>query len=67
MHFRLNARMGLSKTDRKDRMIVLIPQGVGVGRRRILITHKITLEDGPDADTMVQEKTEGCIKVVINP
>jgi len=32
-----------------------------------LITHKIKLEDGPDAYKMFQEKTDGCIKVVINP
>jgi threonine dehydrogenase-like Zn-dependent dehydrogenase len=32
-----------------------------------LITHKITLEDGPDAYKMFQEKNDGCIKVVINP
>lgn len=32
-----------------------------------LITHKFKLEDGPDADTMVQDKTDGCIKVAINP
>jgi len=32
-----------------------------------LITHKIKLEDGPDAYKMFQEKNDGCIKVVINP
>jgi threonine dehydrogenase-like Zn-dependent dehydrogenase len=32
-----------------------------------LTTHKIRLEDGPDAYKMFQEKTDGCIKVVINP
>lgn len=32
-----------------------------------LITHKIRLEDGPDACRMFQEKTDGCVKVVINP
>lgn len=32
-----------------------------------LITHKIKLEDGPDAYKMFQEKKDGCIKVVINP
>lgn len=32
-----------------------------------LITHKIGLEDGPDAYKMFQEKSDGCIKVVINP
>jgi threonine dehydrogenase-like Zn-dependent dehydrogenase len=32
-----------------------------------LITHKIRLEDGPDAYAMFQEKQDGCIKVVINP
>lgn len=32
-----------------------------------LITHKIKLEDGPDAYKMFQEKTDGCVKVVINP
>jgi hypothetical protein len=31
-----------------------------------LITHKIKLEDGPDAYKMFQEKTDGCIKAVIN-
>ena len=33
----------------------------------VLITHKIKLEDGPDACTIFQEKTDGCVKVVINP
>jgi threonine dehydrogenase-like Zn-dependent dehydrogenase len=32
-----------------------------------LITHKIGLEEGPDAYKMFQEKKDGCIKVVINP
>ena len=32
-----------------------------------LITHKIKLEDGPDAYKMFQEKKDGCVKVVINP
>ena len=32
-----------------------------------LITHKIGLEDGPDAYKMFQEKSDGCVKVVINP
>ncbi|MFN6981403.1 MAG: zinc-dependent alcohol dehydrogenase [Brevundimonas sp.] len=32
-----------------------------------LITHKIGLEDGPDAYKTFQEKADGCIKVVINP
>jgi len=32
-----------------------------------LITHKIKLEDGPDAYKTFQEKKDGCIKVVINP
>lgn len=32
-----------------------------------LITHKIGLEDGPDAYRMFQEKSDGCVKVVINP
>ncbi|WP_428151057.1 zinc-dependent alcohol dehydrogenase [Brevundimonas sp.] len=32
-----------------------------------LITHKIKLEDGPDAYKMFEEKNDGCIKVVINP
>jgi threonine dehydrogenase-like Zn-dependent dehydrogenase len=32
-----------------------------------LITHKIGLEDGPDAYKTSQEKADGCIKVVINP
>ena len=32
-----------------------------------LITHKIGLEDGPDAYKTFQEKKDGCIKVVINP
>ena len=47
---------------------------MGEGRRlagqidpSFLITHKITLEDGPDAYKMFQEKNDGCIKVVINP
>lgn len=31
------------------------------------ITHKIKLEEGPDAYKMFQEKTDGCVKVVINP
>ena len=33
----------------------------------VLITHTIKLEDGPDTYKMFQEKTDGCIKVVINP
>lgn len=32
-----------------------------------LITHKIGLEDGPEAYKTFQEKKDGCIKVVINP
>lgn len=32
-----------------------------------LITHRIGLEDGPNAYKMFQEKRDGCIKVVINP
>lgn len=31
------------------------------------ITHKIKLNDGPNACGMVQEKNDGRIKVVINP
>jgi hypothetical protein len=33
----------------------------------VLIPHTIKREDGPGADTRVQDKTDGCIKVVINP
>jgi threonine dehydrogenase-like Zn-dependent dehydrogenase len=33
----------------------------------VLITHKIGLEDGPDAYKTFQEKADGCIKLVINP
>jgi threonine dehydrogenase-like Zn-dependent dehydrogenase len=32
-----------------------------------LITHRIGLEDGPEAYKTFQEKKDGCIKVVINP
>jgi len=32
-----------------------------------LITHKIGLEDGPDAYKTLHEKADGCIKVVMNP
>jgi threonine dehydrogenase-like Zn-dependent dehydrogenase len=32
-----------------------------------LITHKIKLQDGPDAYKRVREKNDGCIEVVINP
>ena len=32
-----------------------------------VITHRLTLEDGPDAYTMFREKQDGCIKVVMTP
>jgi threonine dehydrogenase-like Zn-dependent dehydrogenase len=32
-----------------------------------VITHRLTLEDGPDAYKMFREKQDGCIKVVMTP
>ena len=32
-----------------------------------LITHRIGLEDGPDAYKTFRDKEDGCIKVVIRP
>lgn len=32
-----------------------------------IITHKLRLEDGPDAYKTFKDKTDGCIKVVMNP
>ena len=32
-----------------------------------LITHRITLEEGPDAYKMFRDKADGCVKVVIHP
>jgi threonine dehydrogenase-like Zn-dependent dehydrogenase len=32
-----------------------------------LITHRVSLEDGPDAYKTFRDKKDGCIKVVINP
>ena len=32
-----------------------------------LTTHRVALEDAPDAYRMFQEKTDGCIKVVLQP
>ena len=44
------------------------PSGLGeAARASFLITHKIKLQDGPDAYKRVQENNDGCIKVVINP
>ena len=41
-------------------------EGSGEIDPSFLITHKIKLDDGPDAYKMFQEKNDGCIKV-INP
>ncbi len=33
----------------------------------ILITHRVSLEDGPQAYKIFRDKKEGCIKVVMRP
>ena len=32
-----------------------------------MITHRLTLDDGPDAYKTFREKQDGCIKVVMTP
>ena len=61
-------RMGQAHVKRwvDDLMPLLTGDGdpLGVGD---LVTHRMPLEQAPDAYEMFKQKTDGCIKVVLKP
>lgn len=47
--------------------IYFFPRGSGKIDPSFVITHRLPLENAPDAYKMFRDKEDGCIKVVLSP